>query len=92
MVAKVGPRGQITIPKEIRRLLGLGPGDGVTLVRDGEKVVMMNAATHQAWLDRTVAEFRKSLSGGDSPVEEPINERRREAEREAEDDRAASAA
>jgi AbrB family looped-hinge helix DNA binding protein len=42
--AKVMSKGQITLPKEIRTKLGLSTGDRVTLVCDGDQVIMINAA------------------------------------------------
>jgi AbrB family looped-hinge helix DNA binding protein len=44
--AKVMSKGQITLPKEIRTQLGLSTGDRVTLVCEGDRVVMMNAAVY----------------------------------------------
>ena len=44
--AKVMSKGQITLPKEIREQLGIGTGDRVTLICDGEQVVMMNATVY----------------------------------------------
>lgn len=44
--AKVMSKGQITLPKEIRSQLGIGTGDRVTLICDGDQVVMMNAAVY----------------------------------------------
>jgi AbrB family looped-hinge helix DNA binding protein len=44
--AKVMSKGQITLPKEIRTKLGLSTGDRVTLICEGDKVVMMNAAVY----------------------------------------------
>jgi AbrB family looped-hinge helix DNA binding protein len=44
--AKVLPKGQITLPKDIRKFLGVGLGDRVTLVCRGNQVVMMNAAIY----------------------------------------------
>lgn len=44
--AKVMSKGQITLPKEIRMQLGIDTGDRVTLICDGEQVVMMNAAVY----------------------------------------------
>ena len=41
--AKVMAKGQITLPKDFREALGIGTGDRVTLVYDGEKIIMMNA-------------------------------------------------
>ena len=42
-LAKVTSKGQITIPAEIRRKMGLKTGDKVLFVEDGEKVIMINA-------------------------------------------------
>jgi AbrB family looped-hinge helix DNA binding protein len=42
--AKVMPKGQITLPKDIRGKLGVGVGDRVVLIWDGDRVVMMNPA------------------------------------------------
>lgn len=36
MLVKVGPRGQITIPKNLRESLGIKPGDNVAIVQDGD--------------------------------------------------------
>ena len=42
-LAKVTSKGQITIPAEIRRRMGLKTGDKVLFVEDGDKVIMINA-------------------------------------------------
>jgi len=42
--AKVLPKGQITLPKDFREILGVGPGDRVVLVSVDGEVVMMNPA------------------------------------------------
>lgn len=45
--AKVMSKGQITIPKDIRELLGLSCGDRVTFIVDGNNGVrLVNAATY----------------------------------------------
>lgn len=44
--AKVMSKGQITLPKEIRSKLGLSTGDRVTLICEGDQVIMMNAAVY----------------------------------------------
>ena len=44
--AKVMSKGQITLPKEIRDRLGLSTGDRVTLICEGDQVIMMNAAVY----------------------------------------------
>ena len=44
--AKVMAKGQITIPKDIRVQLGVDVGDKVTLICEGNQVIMMNAAVY----------------------------------------------
>jgi len=42
-VAKVTSQGQITIPADIRKLLGVQPGGKVVFIQEGNRVVMANA-------------------------------------------------
>lgn len=44
--AKVMPKGQVTIPSDIRKLLGISSGDKVVFVSDGERVMVANAAVY----------------------------------------------
>ncbi len=44
--AKVMTKGQITLPKDIREALGVTTGDRVTLIRQNNQVIMMNAAVY----------------------------------------------
>ena len=44
--AKVMPKGQVTIPADIRKLLGVEPGDKIVFVSDGKRVVVANAAVY----------------------------------------------
>ncbi len=44
--AKVMAKGQITLPKDIREGLGVKTGDRVTLIRQDNQVIMMNAAVY----------------------------------------------
>ena len=37
---KVGRRGQITIPREIRRSLGLKEGDRIALISEGDRAII----------------------------------------------------
>ena len=42
-IAKVTSQGQITIPADIRKLLGVQPGGKVVFIQDGDRVMMANA-------------------------------------------------
>lgn len=44
--AKVMSKGQITIPKDIREVLGVENGDRVTFVVDGDTVRIVNSAVY----------------------------------------------
>lgn len=43
-VAKITSKGQITIPIDIRRKLGVKEGDKVLFVEDQDRIVMMNSS------------------------------------------------
>jgi hypothetical protein len=44
--AKVMPKGQVTIPKEVREVLGVQSGDKVTFIVNGTTVRVVNAAQY----------------------------------------------
>jgi AbrB family looped-hinge helix DNA binding protein len=44
--AKVMPKGQVTLPRDIRSKLGVESGDRVVMVWDRDRVVMMNAGLY----------------------------------------------
>ncbi len=77
--AKIGPDGDIRIPKSFREVLALSPGDDVILRREGEvlQVASRDAAIRQA---RKIA--RRFVPEGVSLVDELIADRRAEAARE----------
>ena len=43
-VAKITSRGQVTIPIDIRRKLGVKEGDKIIFVEDGNRIIVVNAA------------------------------------------------
>jgi AbrB family looped-hinge helix DNA binding protein len=44
--AKVMPKGQITIPKDVREVLGVSNGDRVTFIVEGSSVRIVNSAVY----------------------------------------------
>lgn len=42
--AKVMAKGQVTIPKDVRKVLGVSDGDRISFVVEGDSVRIMNAA------------------------------------------------
>lgn len=75
MTSKVGPKGQVVIPKPIRDNLGIRPGDRVVVDQDGPEVRITKAVT--------AAGLRGSLPPSEvDPLAVLMDERRRERERE----------
>jgi len=44
--AKIMSKGQITLPIDIRKSMGLSIGDRVALISDGKRIIMMNPAVY----------------------------------------------
>ena len=74
MTHKVGPKGQVVIPKEIRDQLGIRPGDRVSFWCDGDAVSVRRVAD--------LSSLVGLLSGGPSLTEDLLAERRADRERE----------
>lgn len=55
--AKVMAKGQITIPKDVRRVLGVSSGDRVTFVVEGNTVRLVNSAVYAMQL------FQQEMAG-----------------------------
>ena len=55
--AKVLPKGQITIPKDIREHLCIDVGDRLTLVCEKDRLILMNSALF------ALKEFQKAMEG-----------------------------
>ena len=55
--AKVLPKGQITIPKDIREHLKINVGDRLTLVCENDRLILMNSAMF------ALKEFQKAMKG-----------------------------
>lgn len=78
--AKVMAKGQITLPKDIREALGVKTGDRVTLVRQNNQVIMMNAAVYAMKMlqDSMKREAEKSGLHSDDDVIEMLRIMREE--------------
>lgn len=55
VISKIGRRGQLTIPRSIRRLLNLREGDRVAFVQRGDEVILQP-------LTSTLLDLRGSVS------------------------------
>jgi AbrB family looped-hinge helix DNA binding protein len=64
-IAKVTSKGQITIPAETRALLGVGPGDRVEFVPDGEGRVVARKAPHPLAAIRGIIRPAFPVTGAD---------------------------
>ena len=73
MTQRVGPKGQVVIPKAIRDQLGIVPGDEVIVTQDGRAIRIVAAAS---------LEDLKGAFAGSPMLEDLEEERRRDRERE----------
>jgi antitoxin PrlF len=96
MTYRVGPKGQVVIPKAIRERLGISPGDEVVVERDGREVrIRLQADDLEARRERIRALRGVSTAAPGLPGleaykrEEREREDRREAARKARQDRRA---
>lgn len=76
MTSRVGPKGQVVIPQQLRRQLGIEPGDEVEFWRDGDHVAIRPVAARRP--------LRGRLAGADLTAE---LERARAVDRRREDAR-----
>lgn len=84
--AKVMAKGQVTIPKDIREVLGVTSGDRITFIVEGNTVRIVNSAIYAMQV------LQKEMSGeaervgltSDDDVMELVKELRNEDENECE--------
>ena len=78
--AKVMPKGQVTIPKDVRSVLGVSAGDKVTFLVEGTTVRVVNAAAYamQALQQQMAGEARAAGIEGPADVGALIAEMRAE--------------
>ena len=63
MTYKVGPKGQVVIPKPIRDRLGIAPGDEVVVEQDGREVRIRRQADDAEARRRRIRALRGSWAG-----------------------------
>ena len=78
MTHRVGPKGQVVIPKELRDDLGILPGDLVEFWREGDHVILRKAVPREPLFGRFRGAGLAELLSADRAAE-------RAADREAED-------
>lgn len=62
-MVKVGPKGQIVIPSEVREMFGIQPGDSLLLLADkGQGIALPNPVQTQDIL-KSVTEYMKGSMG-----------------------------
>lgn len=76
--AKVMAKGQITLPKDIREVLGLKTGDRVILISQDNQVIMMNSSVYALKMlqDAMQGEAGKAGLSSDEDVDDLIREMR----------------
>lgn len=80
--AKVMSKGQITIPKDVREILGVSCGDRVTFVVENGNVKLINSAVYAMQMLQLQMEGEAENSGltSDSAVMDLVKEIRTESE------------
>lgn len=79
MTYKVGAKGQVVLPKELRERHGIEPGDEVVFDERGDEIVVRRVGSKV----EIVESLRGMLAGpGPGLTESLMEERRRERERE----------
>jgi AbrB family looped-hinge helix DNA binding protein len=80
--AKVLSKGQITLPKDIRERIGVGAGDRVALICEGDRVILMNAAIYamRALQLGMEGEWEKAGIHSDDDIMDLVKEVRNEIE------------
>jgi AbrB family looped-hinge helix DNA binding protein len=79
---KMGPKGQVVIPKQIRDRLHMEPGDRLLVQEAEDEVRIRKAVAGPAERRAIVASLRGALAGGPSLTAGLEAERRLERERE----------
>ena len=82
--AKVMSKGQVTIPKDVRQILGVNTGDRITFIVEGDSVRIINSALYAMEIlqSQMAGEAAKAGIASEDDVVDLLKDLR--AEREAE--------
>ena len=80
--AKVMAKGQVTIPKDIREVLGVASGDRITFIVEGNTVRIVNSAVYAMQVLQKEIAGEAERAGSDDDVMEFVKELRNEDENE----------
>ncbi len=80
--ARVLSKGQVSIPKNIRAVLGVSPGDRVTFIVENGQVRVLNSAVYamQRFQEHMKGTAEKAGFNSEEDVDNWITESRKEAE------------
>jgi len=60
---RLGPKSQIVIPKEVRDIFGLQPGDSLLLLADRDRgIALVNPAEHTEVMEKLLGPLRQMAS------------------------------
>lgn len=80
--AKVMTKGQVTIPKDVRDVLGVGPGNRISFLVNNGQVQIVNAAVHAMRVLQKQMDGKAEASGltSDEAIVEYVKDVRRDNE------------
>ena len=80
--AKVMSKGQVTIPKDVREVLGVSTGDRITFVVEGNTVRLVNSAVYAMQILQTQMKGEAERAGlvSEDDIMEMVKEVRDESE------------
>ncbi len=78
--AKVMAKGQVTIPKDVRKTLGISNGDRISFIVEGNTVRIVNSAVYamQVLQQEMKGEARKAGLANDDDIVNLVTEMRKE--------------